>query len=283
MSHQDLTFPFLSPEGFMPICYRQWGDPDNPKVLICVHGLSRNRMDFDELSQTLSDRYRVMSIDMPGRGGSGWLQDKEAYAIPLYEQVCATAVAVSGAVEVDWVGTSMGGLIGMGMAARPGSPIRRLVLNDIGPHVPAAGRRDNQAAFGDDPQFKDFEAAVAWHKEHRSGFGPMPEDGWRQMTEVSLRPLEDGGYALHYDPGLAINQKREPVEDIDLWGVWEQIRCPLLTVWGTESKLLLADDLRRMQDSGPRTQVLPVEDVGHAPRLSGEAVIGGIAEFLAAG
>ena len=202
--------------------------------------------------------------------------------MPLYERVAATVIALSGADRVGWVGTSMGGLIGMQLAARPRSPLSCLIMNDIGPHVPAAGRRDNQAAFGSDPVFAGFDDAVAWHRQHRAAFGPQSESGWRRMTEASLRRREDGSYALHYDPGLAVNQKREPVESVDLWHLWARIDCPVLTVWGTASKLLLADDLERMKATGPGTEVLAVDGVGHAPPLDGDAVTGRIAAFLEA-
>jgi pimeloyl-ACP methyl ester carboxylesterase len=187
MSGTDHEFSHLGPEGFMPIRYRQWGQPENPKVLVCVHGLSRNRLDFEAVGEAFAEDYRVLAPDMPGRGGSGWLDDKEAYAQPLYAQVCATLLAVAGASRVDWIGTSMGGLIGMALAASPGTPIRRLVVNDIGPYLPAAGRRANASGFGTDPRFADFNEAVDWHKEYRAGFGPLSDAGWRRMTEVSLR------------------------------------------------------------------------------------------------
>lgn len=280
MTGQDDEFPFLGPEGFMPIRYRQWGDRGNRDVVICVHGLSRNRLDFDELGEALAGGWRVLAPDMPGRGGSGWLADKTGYGHELYRRVCAALIARSGADRVLWVGTSMGGLIGMSLAAEAATPLGALVMNDIGPHVPAAGRRDNQASFGTDPRFADFEEAVAWHKVNRAGFGPMPEEGWRRMTEASVRRREDGSYGLHYDPGLAVNSKREPVQSTVMWDVWQRIACPVLTIWGTESKLLLADDLERMQAEGPGTEVLPVEGVGHAPAISGDRVVGAIADFL---
>ena len=115
MSAQDLEFPFLGPEGFMPICYRQWGAADNPRVVICVHGLSRNRLDFDELGAALAGNYRVLVPDMPGRGDSGWLADKTGYTHELYRQVCAGLIARSGVQSLLWVGTSMGGIIGMSL------------------------------------------------------------------------------------------------------------------------------------------------------------------------
>jgi pimeloyl-ACP methyl ester carboxylesterase len=282
MTGTDHSFLFLGPQGFMPIGYRQWGDPANPRLLFCVHGLSRNRLDFEDVGNAFAGDYRVLAPDMPGRGESGWLDNKEAYTMDLYGRVCATllAIAGAGAGEVDWIGTSMGGLIGMALAGEANTPIRRLVINDIGPRIPAEGRRHNAAGFGSDPRFADFEAAVAWHKEYRAGFGPMPEAGWRRMTEASVRPVQDGGYALHYDPGLAVNQLKQLDHDVENWTGWAAIGCPVLTIWGTASKLLLAADLEKMKVTGPGTQILPVEGVGHAPALTGDAVIDGIRRFL---
>lgn len=278
--HKDKTFQALGPEGFLPIRYREWGDPANWKVLICIHGLSRNRLDFDAVGQAFAADYRVIAADMPGRGGSGWLDDKSGYTMDLYVQVCATLLAVAGGELVDWIGTSMGGLIGMQVAAQANTPIRRLVINDIGPHIPAEGRRDNAAGFGSDPRFASIDDAVDWHRQYRAGFGPMSDQGWLEMTMASLRQNDDGSYALHYDPGLAVNQNAGAAEDIDIWPVWERIRCPVMTIWGTASKLLLEADVELMKQRGPGTVVLPVEGVGHAPAVAGDHVLGGIRRFL---
>lgn len=278
----DQRFQALGPEGFLPICYRQWGDAANPRVLLCVHGLSRNRLDFEAVGEAFGRDYRVLAPDMPGRGDSGWLADKTAYTFDLYARICATLIAIAaGSGPVDWIGTSMGGIIGMHLAAEANSPIRRLVMNDIGPFVPAAGRRDNAAAFGTDPRFTSIDDAVAWHKVHRAGFGPMPEAVWREMTLASLRQTEDGGYALHYDPGLAVNQNPQTAEDIELWPVWDRIECPVLTIWGTASKLLLAPAIDEMKTCGPGTRVVPVDGVGHAPAVAGDHILGEIRRFLA--
>lgn len=276
--YQDKRFPALAGDRFIDIAYREWGEADNPKVAICVHGLSRNSKDFDDLARALAKDWRVLSVDMPGRGDSDWLEDKALYGYELYERVCAGAVAASGADEVAWVGTSMGGILGMRLAAKRGHPITRLVLNDIGPFIPAEGRRDNQANFGKDPRFKTEDEAIAYVRETRSVFGPFTEDGWRKFGRDSLRQTDDGQWTLHYDPGLASNA---PVTDTAMWELWPLIDVPVLTVWGTESKLLTAATVDRMQRTGPRTDVFAVQGVGHCPGLTTADEIAAVSGFLA--
>ena len=274
------SFLNLGPDGFHRIAYRAWGDPGNDKVVICVHGLSRNARDFDSLAAALESDYRILALDMPGRGASDWLADKQAYGLPLYLRVAAAAIARSGAATVDWIGTSMGGIIGMHLAAAVNTPIAKLVINDIGPQVPAEGRRANQAAFGDDPRFATMAEAEAYIRETRAAFGPMSGQSWRRLTEASMRARDDGGYALDYDPGLAVVAKREPIAAIEMWPVWDRIRCPTLTIWGTESKLLVRTNVEQMKVRGPKSQILEVPGVGHAPPIEG-ALVAEIRAFLA--
>lgn len=280
MTGIDKSFRHLSPEGFKTIGYREWGRADHLHVVLCVHGLSRNRLDFTALGERLGDRCRVLSIDLPGRGLSDWMTDPARYAVPFYAEVCATLIAVSGASQVDWVGTSLGGLTGMSVATQPGAPVRRLVLNDIGPHVPAEGRRQNQQGFGSDPYFPDFQAAVDWFRSMRTPVvGEMPDRVWEAMARVSLRRAEEGGYRLHYDPALAQAPTQKNIETTDMWPAWYGIRCPVLTVWGRDSQLLLEADVEKMKTSGPKSRVHEVPGVGHAPPVMG-TTLEAIADFL---
>jgi len=273
----DKTFKALAGTQFIDIAYREWGAADNPKVAVCVHGLSRNLKDFDDLARALAPEWRVLSVDMPGRGKSAWLDDKSLYGYPLYESVCVGLIAASGADEVAWIGTSMGGNLGMRLAARPGAPISRLVLNDIGPFVPAEGRRHNQADFGKDPRFASEAEGVAHVRATRGVFGPFTEAGWEKFGKDSLRRLEDGQWTLHYDPGLAGGG---PITDSDMWDIWPDIRIPVLTIWGEESKILTAATVDRMTKSGPRTLVYAVPGVGHCPGLTTKGEIDAIAGFI---
>lgn len=271
------SFPILAGDRYVKIAYREWGDPDNPKVAICVHGLSRNAKDFDDLARALAPDWRVLAVDMPGRGDSDWLDDKSAYGYPLYELACAGAIAVSGADSVAWIGTSMGGILGMRLAARPGAPIDRLVLNDIGPFIPAEGRKHNQANFGKDPRFETEAEAIKYVRETRSVFGPYSEAGWEKFGRDSLRRLEDGAWTLHYDPGLASNA---PITDTDMWELWPKIDAPVLTIWGIESKILNSATVDRMTHTGPMSEVYGVPGVGHCPGLTEQDQIDAIAAFI---
>ena len=274
------SFMSLGPQGFHRVAYREWGRPDDDRVLICIHGLSRNGRDFDGLAAAMEDEYRVIAVDMPGRGDSDRFEDKTGYDRPAYLAVLGALIARIGAAQIDWVGTSMGGRLGMYLAAQPNTPIRRLVLNDIGPHTPAEGRRHNSLNFGTDPRFDSLEEGIRTVRETRTAFGPMTDKQWEKFAVDSLRKLDDGRYTYHYDPGIAVVSKREPIQSSENWDVWERIACPVLTLWGTDSKLLLAEDVERMASTGPRTKVLEVPGVGHCPALVDDRQIGAIRDFL---
>ncbi len=277
--YTDKILKVLAAGRFLNIRYREWGAVDNPKVGVCVHGLSRNRLDFDDLAEALSADWRVFAVDMPGRGGSDWIDDKSAYGYPLYETVCAAMLARTDADEVAWVGTSMGGNLGMRLASRPNTPITKLVLNDIGPFIPAEGRRDNQANFGKDPRFASEIEGIAHVRETRGAFGPFTDEEWGKFGRDSLRELPDGQWTLQYDPGLS--QPAGAIADSDNWDLWPGISCPVLTVWGLESKLLRADTIERMASTGPKSEIFKVPGVGHCPGLTTPEQIDVIGTFLA--
>lgn len=278
MSVRVRSLSHLGPEGFHEVSYREWGAPDNPEVLVCVHGISRNARDFDDIAAALSDRYRVLCPDMPGRGASAWMEDKAHYTQPLYRSVCAALIARSGAAAVDWIGTSMGGRIGMSLAAEPNTPIRKLVLNDMGPQIAPAGRKENFAHFGTDPRFASEADGVRFVRETRAAFGPATEAAWDKFCRDSLRELPDGQWTLHYDPGLKVTAGA--AARADTWDEWERIRCPVYLLWGMQSKLLLADVVERMKTTGPRAEVFEVPYAGHCPRLENDEQIGAVQDFL---
>jgi len=266
----------LAGSRFIDIAYKDWGDENNSNVAICVHGLSRNMNDFDDLAVNLSKTWRVIAVDMPGRGQSDWLDNKQAYTYELYEVVCAHVIALAKVEKVAWIGTSMGGVLGIRLAAN-GAPFAKLVLNDIGPFIPAEGRKHNQANFGSDPIFKTESEAIAYIKQTRSTFGPFTEAGWLKFGRDSLRQLNDGSWTLHYDPGLA---SKAPITDSDMWELWPKVRMPVLTIWGEDSRLLTAPTVDRMAHSGPRTEVFSLPGVGHCPGLTSLPEISAIANFI---
>ncbi|MFN4089315.1 MAG: alpha/beta fold hydrolase [Alphaproteobacteria bacterium] len=274
------SFRSLGPAGFHKVAYTEWGDPANPRVLVCVHGLSRNGRDFDELASALSDLYRVVCPDVVGRGESDYLPVKEHYDYKTYCADMAALVAATGAEEVDWVGTSMGGLIGMMLAALPHAPIRRMVLNDIGPVVAVEGLRRIAGYVGRDPRFPDFETAYAAIRGIATGFGPMSEQQWRRFVEVQLRREADGTYRLNYDPGIAWSLAQAPDADIDLWQLWDAIRAPVFVLRGALSDLLRPETVAEMRRRGPACEAIEIDGVGHTPALVDAPQIEAVRRFL---
>ncbi len=260
--------PYLSPHGFHKLAYFEWGDAGNDNVLLCVHGLTRRGRDFDFLAQALQQRYRVLCPDMPGRGGSDWLADKNDYDYVTYVAAAAALVARSGVAEVDWVGTSMGGLIGMMIAAQPNSPIRKLVLNDIGPFLPKSALERIGSYVGTDPRYPSLAALEQKLREDSAPFGPLTDAQWRFLAEHYAKRLPEGQWTSHYDPDIAVNiRKALPAQDVSLWPVWQAIKCPVLIVRGANSDLLTAETARKMADRPYPTTVVEISGVGHAPAL----------------
>src|SRR5574338_839749 len=183
----------LAPHGLHHMAYTEWGDPANPAVLVCVHGLTRNGRDFDFLARALADRYRVVCPDVAGRGRSDWLPVKEDYVLPTYAADMVTLIARLDAEQVHWVGTSMGGLIGMVLASLPGNPITRLVLNDVGPVLTKLSLARIGEYVGRDPLFPDLPAAEALIRMVSAPFGALTDAQWPHLTEHAVKPAE-GGY-----------------------------------------------------------------------------------------
>ncbi len=274
------SFLALGPNGFHRVGYRDWGDPDNERVLVCVHGLTRNGRDFDTLAGALSGAYRVVCPDVAGRGRSEWLSVKEDYGYPLYCADMAALLAHLRAETVDWVGTSMGGLIGMMLAAQPGTPIRRLLINDIGALVPKAALERIVSYVGNDPRFASMDGLDAYIREIYAPFGPLTDAQWESLVASSARKTEEGDIALNYDPGVAQPLRAMPVEDIDLWAVWDAVRCPVLLLRGSESDVLPADIAAAMQSRGPKVDYMEIEGVGHAPTLMSEKEVAAVRDWF---
>ena len=273
------SFQALGTTGFHRVAYREWGDPNNPRVLLCVHGLTRTGRDFDLLAEALAERWRVVCPDMPGRGDSAWLPVKTDYAPPTYRSVCAAMIARLDVDQVDWLGTSMGGIIGMSLAAMPEAPIRRLIVNDVGPFVPAVSLKRIGTILGLDPLFPSLEKAEAAFRRSMTTFGITRPEHWRKVTEVSIRPAE-GGFRLNYDPGIAVPYLASMEEDISFWPLWDAIRCPVLVIRGADSDLLLAETAAEMGTRGPPSDLVEIKDCGHAPMLMEAEQIAMVQEWL---
>lgn len=276
-SEHDLAA--LGPHGFHRLHYYQWGDPDNDRVLICVHGLSRNGRDFDDLARALATEYRVLCPDVAGRGRSSWLTHKEDYGYPLYCADMAALIARSGAQTIDWVGTSMGGLIGMLLAAQPNNPIRRLVINDVGPFIPRASLERIARYVGHDPRYDSFADFEMYVRTVSAPFGALTDAQWRHLAETSARQFDDGKWGLVYDPGIAM-PFRDAINDVSLWNFWDMVRCPTLLLRGADSDVLLHDTAREMTRRGPEAKLVEFEGIGHAPMLMARDQIDAVRKFL---
>jgi pimeloyl-ACP methyl ester carboxylesterase len=272
------TFRGLSPHGFHEVVYHEWGDPAARDVVICVHGLTRNGRDFDVLGEALAPTHRVFAVDMPGRGESAWLADPADYVFPTYLATLTALLARTGAERVGWVGTSLGGLLGIVMAAQPNSPIARLVVNDVGPAIEPAALVRIGGYVGADPQFATF-AEIDAYVRAISPFGPLTAAQWEHLTRSCVRQRADGRWGFAYDPGIAV-PFRSSAAPPDLWGLWDAIACPTLVLRGADSDLFTAATARQMTARGPRPRLHEFAGVGHAPALLAADQVAPVVEFL---
>lgn len=275
------TVTYASGSGLNRLSYLEWGDAANPRALVCVHGLTRCANDFEPLAGALADRYRVVCPDMPGRGESDWLKNPMEYATQTYLNAAVTLIARLGVDEVDWLGTSMGGLLGMALASLERTPIRRMVVNEAGPLVAAVAIERICTYVGKAPDFDSIEAAERYIRTVSAPFGPHTDAEWRFLTEHVMRRQADGTYRVHYDPAIAVPfNAAAPHKDFDLWPVWEAIRCPTLVIRGELSDFLSRETVERMKTTGPRAQAVEIAGVGHAPTLMQADQIGIVRGFL---
>jgi pimeloyl-ACP methyl ester carboxylesterase len=277
----------MSPAGLHRMAYKEWGDPRNPNVLVCVHGVTRVSDDFDDLARALSDVYRVVCPDVVGRGRSGWLRNPAYYLVPQYVSDMVTLLARLDAESVDWVGTSMGGLIGMGLASLEGNPVRRLVLNDIGPTLDHAALERIGAYIGQQVMFDTQQEAEKYIRDITAPFGPHTELQWKKLANDVLRQDAEGKWIRHYDPQLAVPFKSTTVEttrqaEAMMWAAYDAIRCPTLLVRGAQSDLLSAETAALMTQRGPKASLVQFEGVGHAPTLMHGDQIAAVQKFLLA-
>lgn len=277
----------LSPAGLHKMAYKEWGDPANPKVLLCVHGVTRVSDDFDNIAAQLCDEYRVVCPDMVGRGRSDWLRDPQYYGIGQYVKDIVTLLARLDAKTVDWIGTSMGGLIAMELAPLPGNPIRKLVLNDIGPTLDQTSLINIGNYIGQELRFPTFEDAATYIRAISVPFGPHTDAEWHKLASSVLRQLDDGQWTRHYDLTLAESFKQAYFFNVEeseaaLWRYYDAIECPTLLLRGAQSGLLTLDTAKEMTERGPRATLIEFEGVGHAPTLMHDDQISVVKEFLLA-
>ena len=276
----------LSAAGFHDMAYVEWGDPTNPKVLLCAHGLTRCGRDFDDLARAMCDMYRVVCPDVVGRGRSDRLKNPHLYGIPQYGADMVTLLAALKAETLHWVGTSMGGLIGMALAAQENTPISRLVLNDVGPVITAASIARIGEFLGKAPRFDSYVKAEAFVRFVSAPFGPLTDAQWRQLTVHTTRQAADGQFEFIYDPAIAIPFQDAVAatggKDMELWPVYDAIRCPTLLLRGAQSDLLTQETAQLMSQRGPGAQLIEFAGIGHAPVLMDDVQIAPVREFLRA-
>ncbi|EJN08121.1 alpha/beta fold hydrolase [Herbaspirillum sp. YR522] len=279
------TVQCISPAGLHSMAYKEWGDPRNPNVLVCVHGVTRVADDFDRLARELCDTYRVVCPDIVGRGRSARLANPQFYTIPQYVSDMVTLLARLDAELVDWFGTSMGGLIGMVLGSMPDSPIHKLVLNDIGPSINGAALARIGDYIGQDVRFDTFDEAAHYIRTISASFGHHSDEEWHKLAADVLRQNEQGQWIRHYDLALALPFKSSTPEAASageqmLWAAYDALRCPTLLVRGAQSDLLLPDTAQQMTRRGPHATLVEVPDVGHAPTFMHAAQIEVAKKFL---
>ena len=281
----------LSPAGFHHMAYVEWGDPKNPRVLICVHGLTRCGRDFDFLAQALAADYRVVCPDVVGRGMSDWLREPMYYAIPQYAADMVALIARLDVESVDWLGTSMGGMIGMALAAQPPADIAliaRLILNDVGPVIAAGALARIGEYLASPPDFASIEEAENYIRIIAAPFGNLTDEQWRQLTDRVVKTTPLGRVALRYDPGIAQSfiaaaAAQGEGKDVELWPLYDAIRCPTLVIRGENSDLLSRETVGAMQERGPGARAVEIPGVGHAPMFMADGQVAVVRDFLLSG
>lgn len=276
----------LDSAGFHRMRYVEWGEADNPNVVLCVHGLTRTGRDFDALAQVLARDFRVVCPDIAGRGRSDWLPVKQDYGYPQYAAditALIARVATDTHPAISFVGTSMGGMLGIMLASRPNTPIARLVVNDVGAIVPTSALGRLAGYVGKDPRFDSFEQLEAHVRMVSAPFGPLDDAQWQHLTQHAARQHADGTWGFAYDPGIRVSFGEPPYNDIDLWRFWDAIACPTLLLRGADSDLLRHDTAIAMTQRGPKPALVEFPGIGHAPTLMSADQIAVVREFLLGG
>lgn len=295
-----------NPYGLHRMAYYEWGDPDCEDLVLCVHGLTRTGRDFDVLAQRLAKRFRVVCPDVVGRGLSDWLSYPAAYAVPQYAADMVTLLGRLKPKTLRWVGTSMGGLIGLtyaGLVAQamipafktpparreatiddPVIPIEQLVLNDVGPRVEPVSLARIGQYLSEPVAFESYDEAVQYMRQTAASFGPHSDAQWDMLTRHYFVPV-DGKWLKHYDPNIAAPFASATAEllsqgEMLLWQAYRSVKAPTLIVHGADSDLLSEQTVQGMLDANPLAKVYSVKGVGHAPSLIVDDQVHAVVEFL---
>lgn len=277
-----LRFLIEDSEGPRNIAYWQAGDPGNPRVLLCVHGLTRNGLDFEAVAERMSARYRVICPDVAGRGFSDPLPNPSLYAVPTYSHDMVALLDGLDIPQVDWLGTSMGGLIGMALAGNEATAerFRTLILNDVGPFIPKSALERIGEYVGRDWRFESLKEAERHFRTVYMTFGPLTGAQWARLTEVSLKQDAQGVWIPNYDPKIGDVFVSNDAQDTDLWPLWDKISCPTLALRGEISDVLPAEVGDEMTRRGPKAELISLPGIGHAPALMSDDQIDLIETWL---
>ena len=277
------------------MAFWEWGDPHAGHVIVCAHGLSRQGRDFDVLAQALraraGDGVRVVCPDVVGRGQSDWLKDPMGYQIPSYAADMLALLSQLKPTSLDWVGTSMGGLIGMVICGQPGLPlpvpVRKLVLNDVGPAIEWQALQRIGQYLGNAPRFASLEQAAQAMWVISTSFGPHTPEQWLALSKHMVKPMADekAGVTLHYDPAIAvpfrsITQEAAAQGEAALWQVYDNIKAQTLLLRGANSDLLSSGTAQAMTQRGPKARLIEFAGVGHAPTLISADQVQVVGDFL---
>jgi cobalt-zinc-cadmium efflux system protein len=274
----------VSTSGLHQMAYHEWGDPENPRVLICVHGLTRRGSDFTVLAKAMSDRYRVICPDIVGRGDSDWLPNPMLYGIPQYVADMVTLLARLGVRDVDWFGTSMGGLIGMFLAAQEHSPIKRMILNDVGPRIESTALKRLKDYVGKPLRFKSKQDGLRYLNEICAPFGDFTAQQWKEFNGPHL--VKDGtDWRVHYDPNIskpfaAVTIATAAMGEMMTWKAYDAIKAEMLIVRGANSDLLSAKTVAEMCERNPHSRSIEIPGVGHAPAFITPEQVALVREFF---
>jgi pimeloyl-ACP methyl ester carboxylesterase len=283
--------------GSHRMAYWLWGDERAPHVIVCAHGLSRQGRDFDVLAQALVARsrqpLRVVCPDVVGRGRSDWLTDPMGYQLPTYAgdmlQMLGQLHAAAPVAALDWVGTSMGGLIGLAIAGTPKlplpAPIRKLVLNDVGPVIQWQALQRIGTYLGNTGRFESVEQAADAMWTISQTFGPHTREQWLALSQAMVKPHAEGGVTLHYDPAIAVPFRTMTEEtaaqgQAAVWQLYDNVRAQTLLVRGAQSDLLSKETALAMTQRGPKARLIEFEGVGHAPTFVSDDQVEAVASFL---
>ncbi len=266
----------------MYIAYRSWGDEANPQKLYCLHGVTRNCRDFDYLGASLSDECHVLCLDTIGRGRSSYFADVANYTMANVIAAVSNVIKATSNDKINLLGTSMGGLVTMALAAREVLPVDRIILNDVGPFVPVDLNRAISLHENAKPKhFANWDLALAYHEENYQSFGPMNELQWEMFTRNGMRELADGSFVYDYDPNIQKPIASFSNSDFDVWHLYDPIKCPTLVIRGETSRALLPEVAQEMTQRGPKAELIEIPITGHAPHLMSDEQVKIVRDWLA--